>query len=222
MKHFTKKLALLSLLVGLSASAWAQATTIYERGISTAWSSDDVAASGTNKNIWVGHFTYNETYGGLYASGTGNRSSVLTFNHTDGTLQTFDIVFYNLGNTGHANNYSYIKIGSDIEIQSNQQNQTGAVIINGNSSSISDCNLKNYNRGGDHWTIHVEVNTGKKTVTALTIVGTEMNGKSAHYTLGSETNLSSSATFDKVTIGFTRAGGTPAAALKIASTFSCE
>ena len=215
MKHFTKKLALLSLLAGMCGSAWAQ-TTIYERGYDTAWSSADAAASSTDLNVWVGQFGYNETYG-LYASGNGARSSVLTFSHTENSLQTFDIVFDNLGNTGNAGNYSYIKIGSDIEIQSNQQNQNGTVIINGTSSSIKDCNQKNYNRGGDKWTIHVEVNTAKNTVTALTIVGETKtygnNSKYAHYTLESETSLSNSAMFNTVTIGFTRAAGSPAAAL---------
>ena len=201
----------------VGASAWADATTVYERGGSgTAWSTDDVAGSGTDLNVWIGNFVYNADYG-LYCSGTGARSSVMTFSHTNNAIQTFDIVFNNLGNTGNAGNYSYLKIGSDIEIQSNQQNQNGAVIINGNSTAITDCNIKNYNRGGDLWTIHVEVNTAKNTVTALTIVGETKtygsNSKYAHYTLATETPLSNSATYNTVTIGFTRAGGTPAAAL---------
>ena len=72
----------------------------------TAWSTSDVAASGTN--VWIGNFAYNETYG-LYGTGNGNRQSVMTFNHTASSLQTFDIVFDNLGNTGDAGNYSYLQ-----------------------------------------------------------------------------------------------------------------
>lgn len=207
----------------MGANAWADATVIYGRATTadadngySAWSADDVAASGTDLNVWIGQFVYNENYG-LYQSANGGRSAVMTFSHTDNSIQTFDIVFNNLGNTGNASNYSYIKIGSDIEIQSNQQNQNGTVIINGNSSSITDCNVKNYNRGGDSWTIHVEINSAKNTVQALTIIGTEKsygnNTKHAHYTLSSETALSSSATYNTVTIGFTRSGGTPSAAL---------
>ena len=224
MKIFTFSFKSLLLAAGLmlgSANAWADATLVYGRAVTadlpngyTAWSSSDVAASGTN--VWIGDFGYNETYG-LHASGTGNRSSVMTFNHTANSLQTFDIVFDNLGNTGNASNYSYLRIGSAIEIQSNQQNQNGAVIINGVSTAISDCNVKNYNRGGDKWTIHVEINTLEKKVTALTIEGTpgtyKGDTKYAHYTLASETSLGSSPTFNSVTIGFIRAGGTPAAAL---------
>lgn len=218
-KTFTN---LRTLLLGLAAmmatgTAWADATVIYGRALTadvgngyTAWSSADIATSG--ENVWIGNFAFNETYG-LYAQGNGNRSSVMTFAHTDNSIQTIDIVFNNLSNTGNANNYSYLKIGSDIEIQSNQQNQNGAVIINGNSQAISNCNQKNYNRGGDLWTIHVEINTATKTVTALTLVGTEMNGKSASYTLSGEADLSSSATFNTVTIGFNRASGTPSTAL---------
>ena len=210
------------LCVGAS-NVFAAATVIYGRALTadadngyTAWSNNDVAASGTDLNVWIGNFAYNQTYG-LYQSASGNRSAVMTFAHTDGSLQTFDIVFNNLGNTGNASNYSYIKIGSDIEIQSNQQNQNGTVIINGNSSSISDCNVKNYNRGGDSWTIHVEINTAQNKLTALTIVGTEKTygstTKHAHYTLSGAANLSNNATFNTVTIGFNRAGGTPSAAL---------
>jgi len=214
-KIFTKTLLLAALLAGGVSSAWADAEVIYGRAMTTdgdytAWSASDVAASGTN--VWIGNFAYNETYG-LYGTGNGSRQSVMTFNHAANSFQTFDIVFDNLGNTGNTSNYSYLRIGSAIEIQSNQQNQTGAVIINGVSNAISDCNKKNYNRGGDKWTIHVEINTLSKEVTALTLVGTTMNGKSAHYTLTSATSLGSTPTFNTVTIGTVRAGGTPSAAL---------
>jgi len=189
-------------------------TTIYNKTLTgeTAWTSSDAAASGTDLNVWYGNMGYSDTYG-IYGSANGNRSSVMTFSHTANSIQTFDIVFNNLGNTGDGGNYSYIKIGSDIEIQSNQQNQNGAVIINGSSTAITDCNVKNYNRGGDSWTIHVEINTAEKKVTAFTLVGSAINGKSAHYTMASETALSSSATFNTVTIGFVRVKGTPATAL---------
>lgn len=216
-KQLLTKMLLIAASLFMGTSAWADPTLVYGRAVTadlangyTAWSASDVAASGTN--VWIGNFVYNETYG-IYQTASGNRSSVMTFSHTENSLQTFDIVFDNLGNTGNASNYSYLKIGSAIEIQSNQQNQNGAVIINGVSNAISDCNVKNYNRGGDKWTIHVEINTAKKEVTALTLVGTTMNGKSAHYTLSSTTSLGSSPTFNTVTIGFVRAAGNPAAAL---------
>ena len=205
-------LVAVGLLAGGASSVWAQAKVIYERGYETAWTAADAKTSGTDTDVWVGNFGYNEE-SGLYASATGNRCSVLTFSHTDNSLQTFDIVFNNLINTGDGGNYSYIKIGSDIEIQSNQQNQTGAVIINGVSTSISNCNQKNKNRGGDKWAIHVEINTANKTLTALTLTGTEMNGMSASYTLAKPTVLGNTATFNTVTIGFNRVKGTPAAAL---------
>ena len=211
------KMLLVTALLCMSGSVWAEATVIYGRAMVadvengyTAWSNSDVATSGTN--VWIGNFSYNESYG-LYGTGKGNRSSILTYSHTDYSIQTIDIVFDNLINTGNASNYSYIRIGSDIEIRSNQQNQNGAVIINGNSSPISNCNQKNYNRGGDKWDIHAEINTKTLKITTLTIVGTTMNGKSATYTLNGEAALSSSATFNTVTIGTNRAGGEPSAAL---------
>ena len=214
MKNFyllTKSLLVAALLC-LGTNAWAQATTVYERGVSTAWSANDAAASGTGEGVWYGNFGYDATYG-LYASGKGSREAVMTFTHTNNSIQIIDIVYNNLGNTGDSNNYSYIKIGNAIEIQSNQQAQTGTVIINGNSSSISDCNKKNYNRGGDSWTIHVEINTAKNNVTALTIVGTEMNGKHASYTLAGETPLGTSPAYNTVTVGVNRVAGSVSTAV---------
>lgn len=218
---FAAAFALFSM--GGATQSNAQSTVIYGRALTadatngfTAWSESDVATTGTSTGVWIGSFTIDAT-NGLYCSGTGARSSVMTFAHTGNSIQTFDIVFNNTGNTGNSANYSYLKIGSDIEIQSNQQNQTGTVKINGTDYSISDCNKKNYNRGGDQWTIHIEINTATNILNSLTIEGTEgtygKTSKHANFTLSEAKALSSSATYNTVTIGFTRSGGTPSAGL---------
>lgn len=192
----------------------AQAKVIYGRAIQAdsannvyAWSANDVASKGSATNVWIGQFTIDKT-NGLYAKGSGSRSSVLTFNHTDNSIQTIDLVVNTLGNTGNAKNYSYIKLGSAIEIQSNQQNQTGSVIINGQTNSIENANGKNNgNRANDVWTIHAVINTATNTLTSFTLSGS-LGTKKASFSLKEETSLGS-ATYNTVTIGFNRAAGTP-------------
>lgn len=192
-------------------NAYAESTVVYGRALTAdadnnvlAWSTNDVSTKSTAKNIWVGTLTYNPSYG-LYGTGNGNRSGVLTFNHTANSIQTFDIVYDNLVNTQASGNYAYMKIGSDIEIKSDQINQKGEVIVNGTSYGISNCNKKNINRGGDLWTIHIEINTATNTLNALTLSGSVGDAKAASFTLSEPTALSPTATYDKVEVGAHRA-----------------
>ena len=192
-------------------NAYAESTVVYGRALTAdadnnvlAWSTNDVATKSTAKDIWVGTLTYNPSYG-LYGTGNGNRSGVLTFNHTANSIQTFDIVYNNLVNTQASGNYAYMKIGSDIEIMSDQMNQKGEVIVNGTSYGISNCNKKGINRGGDLWTIHIEINTATNTLNALTLSGSVGGAKAASFTLSEPTALSPTATYDKVEVGAHRA-----------------
>lgn len=192
-------------------NAYAESTVVYGRALTAdadnnilAWSANDVSTKSTAKDIWVGTLTYDPNYG-LYGTGKGNRSGVLTFNHTANSIQTFDIVYDNLINTQASGNYAYMKIGSDIEIKSDQMNQKGEVIVNGTSYEISNCNKKNINRGGDLWTIHIEINTATNTLNALTLSGNVGDAKAASFTLSEPTALSPTATYDKVEVGAHRA-----------------
>lgn len=219
MKKLLRNLSMLTLLIiGGVQMAWAQETTVvYGRALTedlangyTAWSANDVGKSGTN--VWIGNLTYNATYG-LHGTGTGSRLSTLTFNHSENAIQTFEIVFDNLGNTGHDNNYSYLKIGSQIEIRSNQQKQNGTVIINGVENAISNCNQRNVNRGGDKWRITAVVNTATNTLTTFTLKGEGSKGKNASFTLAEATSLGSSVTYNTVQVGTHREAGSPSVAL---------
>lgn len=192
-------------------NAYAESTVVYGRALTAdadnnilAWSANDVSTKSTAKDIWVGTLTCDPNYG-LYGTGKGNRSGVLTFNHTANSIQTFDIVYDNLVNTQASGNYAYMKIGSDIEIKSDQINQKGEVIVNGTSYGISNCNKKNINRGGDLWTIHIEINTATNTLNALTLSGSVGDAKAASFTLSEPTALSPTATYDKVEVGAHRA-----------------
>lgn len=188
-------------------NAYAESTVVYGRALTAdadnnilAWSANDVSTKSTAKDIWVGNLIYDSKYG-LYGTGNGNRSGVLTFNHTANSIQTFDIVYNNLANVKFSGNYAYMKIGSDIEIMSDQMNQKGEVIVNGTSYEISNCNKKNINRGGDLWTIHIEINTATNTLNALTLSGNVGDAKAASFTLSEPTALSATATYDKVEVG---------------------
>ena len=213
LNHYIKTgLATLAALLCIGGgNACAESTVVYGRALTAdadnnilAWSANDVSAKSTAKDIWVGTLTYDSKYG-LYGTGNGNRSGVLTFNHTANSIQTFDIVYDNLANTQFSGNYAYMKIGSDIEIKSDQINQKGEVIVNGNSYEISNCNKKNINRGGDLWTIHIEINTATNTLNALTLSGSVGDAKAASFTLSEPTALSATATYDKVEVGANRA-----------------
>lgn len=211
---------LMMCLLGTVVS-WAETTLLYGRALAadettgvTAWSSNDVGTNG-----WNGNAGYNETYG-IYMSGSGSRTTSQTFSPSANAKLTIDIEWNTLNNTGNASNYSYIKIGNNIEIQSNQQNQNGTVIINGTSSAISNANGKNNgNRNNDVWNIHLEINTAESTLDAFTITGTTGTNK-ASYTLTSATTLNSSMSGSvTVTMGTIRAGGTPATALQAISIY---
>ena len=213
LNHYIKTgLATLAALLCVGGgNAYAESTVVYGRALTadaanniSAWSNDDVKAKGTAKNVWIGTMTIDPAHG-LYGTGTGSRSGVLTFDHTANSIQTFDLVYDNLVNAQSAGNYGYMKIGSDIEIKSDQINQNGEVIINGTSYPISNCNKKNINRGGDLWTIHIEINTASNTLNALTLTGNVGGTKAASFTLSEPTALSASATFDKVEVGAYRA-----------------
>lgn len=213
LNHYIKTgLATLAALLCVGGgNAYAESTVVYGRALTAdadnnilAWSDNDVSTKSTAKDIWVGTLTYDSKYG-LYGTGKGNRSGVLTFNHTANSIQTFDIVYDNLVNTQASGNYAYMKIGSDIEIKSDQINQKGEVIVNGTSYEISNCNKKNINRGGDLWTIHIEINTATNTLNALTLSGNVGDAKAASFTLSEPTALSATATYDKVEVGAHRA-----------------
>lgn len=211
---------LMMCLLGTVVS-WAETTLLYGRALAadettgvTAWSSNDVGTNG-----WNGNAGYNETYG-IYMSGKGSRTTSQTFSPTANAKLTIDIEWNTLNNTGNASNYSYIKIGDNIEIQSNQQNQNGTVIINGTSSAISNANGKNNgNRNNDVWNIHLEINTAESTLDVFTITGTTGTNK-ASYTLTSATTLNSSMSGSvTVTMGINRAAGDLATALQAISIY---
>lgn len=201
--------------------AWAEQTLVYGRALTAntdagivAWSASDVGTA-----AWNGNASYNADYG-IYMSGNGSRVTAQTFSLTANAKVTIDIAWNTMVNTGDAANYSYLNIGDNIAIQSNQQNQNGAVIINGTSYAISNANGKNNgNRNNDVWNIHAEINTATSSVEALTVTGTDGTSK-ASYALAAATTLNGSLSGSlTITVGVNRAKGTISTALKAISIY---
>ena len=130
---FFKSLLLATVLLLGSANAWGTVTLLYGRAVSedlehgyTAWSSSDIGSGqwGGNANL----------ENGIKMSGTGNRNTSKSFTITSNVLLTIDFVLHTGSNTGDSGNYTSYRIGEDIEIWFNQQNQQGVVNINGSKN----------------------------------------------------------------------------------------
>ena len=196
------KLLFKSLLVAaglcVGQSAWAEVTVLYERGTSTAWSASDISATGNY--VWGGYAEIT-TKGYPYVSGNGGRTSSMTIVPTSNVILTIDAV-WNIGGDGsNSTNYTYFRIGNNLEFQAHTTNQTGNVVINGTSYVITNACKKDVNRTDDEWTIHAVINTLTKQVTTLTLVGKDGGDKKATYTLESPASLGESATFTTLTFG---------------------
>lgn len=206
----TALITLLMIVMGsTTASAVSRKTLVYGRALTAegyagipAWSSADIGADGWGGNAWL-----NGTHG-VYINGTGNRTTSHTFTFRENAVLELDIEWFLGGNTG--GNTSSFKIGDDIEISHNQQDQWGRVSINGVTSNVANaCSKNNNNRTDDIWKIHVEINTASNKLVAFSIRGTNGTNK-ASYTLAQETTLNTDiSTSLDATMSFARVQYTP-------------
>ena len=206
----TALITLLMMVMGsTTASAVSRKTLVYGRAVTAegyagipAWSAADIGADGWGGNAWL-----NGTHG-IYIDGSGNRTTSHTFTFTEDAVLELDIEWFLGGNLG--GNSSSFKIGDDIEISHNQQDQWGRVSINGVTSNVANaCSKNNNNRTDDIWKIHVEINTASNKLVAFSISGT--NGtKKANYTLAQETTLNTDISTSLVaTMSFVRVKNSP-------------
>ena len=206
----TALITLLMMVMGsTNASAVSRKTLVYGRAVTAegyagipAWSAADIGADG-----WGGNASLNGTHG-IYIDGSGNRTTSHTFTFTEDAVLELDIEWFLGGNLG--GNSSSFKIGDDIEISHNQQDQWGRVYINGVSSNVANaCSKANNNRTDDIWKIHIEINTASNKLVAFSISGT--NGtKKASYTLAQETTLNTDISTSLVaTMSFVRVKNSP-------------
>ncbi len=177
---------------------------LYQRGYTTAWSSDDIAAgkwvrsggNAANVSATASDGLKMDTY-----TATLTNSSI---SYTDGNILTYDII-WNTGASYGSSNEAYLKIGDAVTFATSSQEQYGKVTIGSNDAiSIPNaCSKNNNNREGDVWTIHMVVNTSTHKVTELTINGNIGNTK-VNYSLTAEKSFSSTASFSSAQIGLTR------------------
>lgn len=199
-KKLLTKTLLAAALLCVGQSAWGgDVTTLYEKGTAGHnWTNADIASSGTY--VWGGNAEIT-TKGYPYVSGNGGRTSSMTIVPSSDVILTVDAVWFTGDDNSYGNNYTYFRIGNNLEFQAHTTNQTGNVVINGTSYVIANaCGKNNGNRTNDEWTIHAVINTATKELTELTLAGKNGTIK-ATYTLASPVSLGANATFTSMTFG---------------------
>ena len=184
MKNFT---TLKTLLVGLCAmgatSAWADATTIYERGgDGTAWSDADLAD-------WPCDYATPTINGGLKAS-TKNAgwTCTKTINTTENSIVTLTATIKTGGASGRNGSYDFVKLGS-VGAAFFEQDKKACVFIDDNLTTLS----LTYNRTSEY-EVSIEINqaTGAVNYTIGGVSGTATTANAAtsvsfgHYKAGKE------------------------------------
>ena len=209
MRKFTFKSLLITAALCLGTSAWAQETTIYERGTTTAWSDVDLAEGAWNVSISDGSYpcspVIDETLG-LSLPGCPRNQEVKNSTQivpTANSILTIDAVWNVGGPTGKSGNTTYFKIGNQIEFFAMPQDQKGGVIVNGTTHTFSNaCSKNNNNRTDDVWTINVVINTATNVITALNVSG--QNGNTKVSVALTDLSLGSDAIFNTLSLGCVR------------------
>lgn len=203
------KTLLVAVMLLAGTNAWADATTVYERGYTTDWSNSDVGTGNWVES--VSELTTVTSEMMTFAQEATNGSRNLTnssISHTSGYVLTYDIVWGNGTALGGNGNYTYLKLGNGITFTANAQDQVGQILLEGNDPiTISNaCSKSNGNREDDVWTIHLVVNTSTNKVTELTIAGSTGTTK-VNYELASAKTISSasSISYTSLAIGWYRA-----------------
>ena len=228
------KTILLATAMMLGSEGWAQ-TTLYYRTLTGTESADAAEQAWSPSDIGTGKWVVTVSGSGSYAAtpeidndrGLNLPSKVRSQEIAYSTLGTSELVkmtvdaVWNIGLTDGNNNsnYTYFRIGSDVElrayIRSSDNRAAYLAIKNGdNWSTTSIPNaIQGDNRNDDEWTIHAEINTYTKKLTALTIKGTKGETK-VDYTISDQKSLTSTATFGSIAIGAVRGGGSIGTSLK--------
>lgn len=229
LKSFHLFFLLLLFVMGAKGVYAMEVVQSYKRAITadmdhgvTAWSGSDIGNSGTG--VWVkspvlGSFVIDNTDGLKINSANGSRSLTLATSMPtiESTIMTYDMV-WNLGASyGDNGTNCHLNIGNNITITTSSQAQSGQLTLGSTQTNITGACIKDFNRDGDVWTIHVVINTRTNTVTELTISGSKSynsNGDHVSFSLGTPAPLNADATYETVSIGTTRIKGEPWTALR--------
>ena len=186
----------------MGASAWADATSIYERGTTNAWASTDIsetewAGSGGTLEVTTADpiglkYTSPDNGGGMYTKAiTTKDNSKITVNAT----------WYVGSSTGRAGNHNILQLGS-LQFRAYGQDQYGGLydVSGSEAAQIKQFGGKDDVRTSGAWVISLTMDkaTGKVTYSVDLPSSADVTG---------ETTLAS-VSFTNIGIGFTRGGRT--------------
>ena len=196
-KFFKSLLVAAGLCVG--ASAWADATSIYERGTTTAWAATDIS-----NTEWVANGSTASISSGLAISGgNGDNSIAKSISTKDGSKLVFTATWNTGSSTGNDGNYNYLRFG-DVELQAWGQAQNSVIVIGGVSTTLAS-GVKADVRDNASWTVSITIDkakgnvsyditlpsSGKKTGTG-TLASTDFSSISMGFHKGGRTNSNNS------------------------------
>lgn len=195
MKKFTTlKTLLVGLLACAATSAWADATSIYERGTTNAWADTDLedwSVSTTSE-----YLTYSIN-GGLYLENTSPKdnfkssySTTKSISTTANSIVTMTAVAVFGSATGRSSSYDYITFGG-AELRVFGQGQTAQVYIDGTAQGTT----VSATRGGTY-TFNVVIDQATKNVTYSVAGGATIV----------ETSTTTSTAISNVVVGHSRGG----------------
>lgn len=169
-------------LIGTVASWAGEATTIYERGTTTAWSSDDLAD-------WTQSYCTATISDGLSVN-TTNAGWTCTkeIKATNGTVVTLTATIHTGGASGRSGSYDYVQIGG-VSLRFNEQDKVASVDVDGTSANLT----LTYNRTSDYNVeITIDQSSGNVSYTCGTVSGTASSSTAisniifGHYKAGRE------------------------------------
>lgn len=197
--------------LGVGANgAWGQVTTtLYGRAIVadagngySAWTNDDVTTS-SSSTAWkasAASVEINATTGLTVPKAAASENATFSgLSPENGCILTYDAVFgFQTGNRN--SNNGYIQFGSGIIIYACGQQKKVWMEVNENTVELGTTNA---NRWDDELTIHMEVNTFTKKITALTVTAVN-NSTTINYTSDAAIDVASDATYTSIKIGENR------------------
>jgi len=169
-------------LLGTVVSWAGEATTIYERGTTTAWSSDDLAD-------WTQSYCTATISDGLSVN-TTNAGWTCTkeIKATNGTVVTLTATIHTGGASGRSGSYDYVQIGG-VSLRFNEQDKVASVDVDGTSTNLT----LTYNRTADYNVeITIDQSSGNVSYTCGTVSGTASSSTAisniifGHYKAGRE------------------------------------
>jgi hypothetical protein len=151
-----KILSIFMLLVAFTTGAWAEATVLYERGTTTAWSNADLSDWTNN---WTSTFTINN--GLAITGGNGDNYITKSISTKDGSKLVFTATWNTGSSTGNNGNYNYLRFG-DVELQAWGQAQNSVIVIGGVSTTLAT--NKSDVRDNVTWTVSITIDKSKGNV----------------------------------------------------------